>query len=214
MKKILLALIVSVTGVSAFAQDTVYSSSGRPVSDYRKRQKEEDKKFDKSKLIFGGGFTLNAGNGFFVGGLSPIVGYKISDKFSAGIGLSYLYYYEKMFFESSSNKVYEYKFKTSVYSGSLWGRYLIWDNIFAHVEPQVVSREVVQVGSAYIDQNDNVQFARERLWTPCVLVGAGIRQPITDRLSIVGLILYDVLQDPNSPYRRSLDIRFGVNVGF
>lgn len=214
MKKILLALIVSVTGVSAFAQDTVYSSSGRPVSDYRKRQKEEDKKFDKSKLIFGGGLIFGIGNGITNLGLSPIVGYRFTDKLAAGIGLGYQYYgnkQAKQYYDTSQPTPYpvnDFHLKTSIYSASLWARYLVFNNIFVHLEPEMNSYK------RFVDWENNYSVELERVFVPSILVGAGIRQPITDRLSLVGILLYDVLQEPGSPYYRRVDIRFGFNVGF
>src|ERR1044071_6768651 len=93
MKRLLLILFFIPLALNAIAQDTVYSSSGKPVSQYRQkeREKELEKGFDKSKLIFGGGFILSGGSGYFNGGLSPVIGYRISDRFSAGIGIGYEY---------------------------------------------------------------------------------------------------------------------------
>jgi len=49
---------------------------------------------------------------------------------------------------------------------------------------------------------------------PCLLLGVGLRQPISDRVSLILLGMYDVLQDKYSPYKNTLVIRFGVAVGF
>jgi hypothetical protein len=49
---------------------------------------------------------------------------------------------------------------------------------------------------------------------PSLLIGGGIKQPLTDRVSILFMGLYDVLQDQHSPYKGSLAFRFGVVVGF
>jgi hypothetical protein len=176
MKKILLALVVCVTTISAFAQDTVYSSSGRPVSEYRKRQKEEDKKFDKSKLIFGGGLIFGVGNGMTNLGVSPIIGYRFTDKFAAGIGLGYQYLSLKNaaeYIDSTNGAIRSYTLKTSIYTASIWARYLVWRNIFVHLEPEMNSFEQFR-------QPNNFTITRERVFVPSVLVGAGLRQPISD----------------------------------
>ena len=66
-------------------------------------QFEQDKPSFKDRLFFGGGFGLTVGSVTHVD-ISPMVGYRITDRFSAGIGLSYQYY-----------KYPAYNIKTSIY---------------------------------------------------------------------------------------------------
>ncbi|WP_276133327.1 hypothetical protein [Polluticoccus soli] len=214
MKKLLLIVFFIPLALSAMAQDTVYSSSGKPISQYRlkEQEREQARGFDKNKLIFGGGFTFGASGGLLVAGLSPVVGYRITDNFSAGIGLSYTYYQQKLAYSNRSGGTSIYKFKTSFYTGSLWARYLIWQNVFVHAEPQISSWQRV-TRDPYLDPNGQVQVEREQVLGPALYLGGGIRQPLSERMSFVGMALYDVLGNKNNPYNR-FDIRFGVNVGF
>lgn len=65
------------------------------VSIFSWSQKENDPKTDKNpfwkNVRFGGGLQLSVGSGFTAIGVSPSAIYEFSDKFAAGIGVSYLY---------------------------------------------------------------------------------------------------------------------------
>ncbi|MCD6064432.1 MAG: hypothetical protein K0R82_2343 [Flavipsychrobacter sp.] len=216
MKKLLLIVFFIPLALNVMAQDTVYSSSGKPISQYRlnEEKKAADRGFDKSKLIFGGGFTFGAGNGIFNAGIWPIVGYRVTEKFSVGVGLGYEYLSAKNYWmiRHPVTLVDEYySLKVSIYRGSIWARHIIWNNIFAHVEPEI---NLWNARRPYYDGNPpEVKKRNESFTVPRALVGGGIRQPIGDRSSLVVMVLYDVIQDDKSPYS-PLDIRFGFNVGF
>lgn len=59
------------------------------------QQKQEGQKDDETdfwkNVRFGGGIQLGIGNGYTAIGVSPSAIYEFSDKFAAGIGISYLY---------------------------------------------------------------------------------------------------------------------------
>ena len=199
---------------ASFAQE-VYSSSGRPITEAeREGKKEPVKGFDPSRLIFGGGFIFGIGSGYTNLGISPVVGYAITDKFSAGIGLGYQYFkFDISVVDQFNTPIASYKFKTSIYTGSVWARYLVFQNIFVHVQPEINSLEI-QSSNPYFDANGNIQIDKTRTTVPSLLAGIGLRQPISNRVSILAMALYDILQEPNSPYRNTIDLRIGVAVGF
>jgi hypothetical protein len=217
MKRLLFVLLFIPLAFSAVAQDTVYSSSGKPVSQYRlkQQQKEETRGFDKSKIIYGGGLTLGAGNGFFNAGISPIIGYRITDNFAAGVGLGYQYLSAKNYWmvRHPVTLADEYHpLRISIYTGSVWARYVIWNNIFVHAEPEM---NIWSARRPFYDGSNPPKLMKrdEGFSVPRMLVGGGLRQPISDRASFVVTVLYDVLKHKDSPYS-PLDIRFGFNVGF
>lgn len=205
-------LCLAAAGFNTMAQE-VYSSSGRPVNEKNKfADEEEPRGFDPSKLIFGGGFVFGIGGGVTNLGLMPVVGYRFTDKFAAGIGLGYQYYKVKDAFaevDAQGNVIRTIDYKTSIYKGSIWARYVIFRNLFIHLEPEMNSLEK----PPYLDANNNLQL-HDRILVPSLLAGAGLRQPISDRVSFVAMILYDVLQEPYSPYLNTIDVRIGINVGF
>lgn len=211
MKKPFLILALAALSVNGVAQE-VYSSSGRPVDEKKRYNDEEVKGFDPSKLIFGGGFVFGIGGGVTNLGVMPVVGYRFTDRFAAGIGLGYQYFKVNDAFEVRDNQgmlLQTIDYKTSIYRGSLWARYVIFRNIFVHLEPELNSLDK----PPYIDSKGALQL-HDRTLVPCLLAGGGLRQPISDRVSFIAMILYDVLQEPYSPYLNTIDIRLGVNVGF
>src|SRR6185437_14051202 len=87
MKYIISVLMVSLCISMASAQD-VYTSSGRPQ---HAKKEQQQKGFDRDRLIFGAGAVVGFGNGYADLGVSPFVGYRFTDHLSAGVGLGYQY---------------------------------------------------------------------------------------------------------------------------
>ncbi|RYY51454.1 MAG: hypothetical protein EOO06_00180 [Chitinophagaceae bacterium] len=202
-------------GFGALSAQEVYSSSGKPINEKRK-YKEDPEGFDPSKIIWGGGIILSAGSGYANLGISPIAGYKISERFSAGVGLGYQYLKIKNAYTANNLQGFpqNYDMETSMYNANAWARFMVWNGIFAHIQPEINSLDVYGQVDYLLPSGTTIRtVGKERMWVPCMMVGGGIRQPISDRVSFVGLILYDVLKDQNSPYR-GIDLRFGINVGF
>ncbi len=193
-------ILLSSTG----SAQVVYSSSGKPIKEATAQG------FDPQRLIFGGGFHFGMGTGYLRLGVSPVLGYRITKNFSAGIGLRYEYLSQKeaaYVYDSVTFLVEPFDLKTHGFALSAWGRHIVWNHLFVHVEPELINQEVFY-------QVNNFRIDRERIWIPCLLVGAGLRQPISERSSAVLMLLYDVLQDENSPYRNNLEFRIGFQVGF
>src|SRR5690606_20367423 len=198
-----LGLFLAVMSTPAMAQVT-YSSSGKPVNEAMA------KGFDPQRLVFGGGFHFGMGTGYLRAGVSPVLGYRITKNFSAGLGLRYEYLSIKeasYTIDSLTYLVEPFDLKTHGFAVSLWARHIVWNHIFVHVEPELINQETFH-------KVNNFRIDRERKWIPCLLVGAGIRQPISERSSVVLSLLYDLLQEDDSPYRNNLEFRIGFLVGF
>lgn len=215
--KYVLSVVMLCMGLSMASAQEVYTSTGRSTH-ARKQQKKEG--FDPSRLIFGGGMILGAGDITNLG-ISPIIGYRLTDNWSAGIGVAYQYlkikgYYE--LYDPNTSTYSAYPLQSNIFYPSVWTRYVILHNlnfigdifVDAEFEYDMMRFKDYTYDNTYtniISENTNVNV-------PCALVGLGIKQPITDRVSIVVMGLYDVLQQEYSPYKGTLDLRFGVNVGF
>jgi hypothetical protein len=211
---VILGLLCLLT-VNALAQETYTSSGKRPGT----KKRVEEKGFDPQKLIVGGGLGLGFGDITSIA-VSPVIGYRFTDKISAGIGLGFLYYRVKDYFyvyNATSGQQEYFPLKSTFFYPSIWGRYVIYNNIFAHVEAEYD----MQNYKAYETDSDPNSSTygqpvsyKIKYNSPALLVGGGFRQPITDRSSLVILGLYDVIQDKYSPYKNRIDIRIGFNVGF
>ncbi len=214
MKKILVVLMLCICTQAVYAQET-YNSSGKKGE--AKRKDLKPKGFDASRLVLGGGAIVSAGTGYVNLGLSPMIGYKITDNFAAGIGLSYQYYrnkFEQVAIVDQNNNIVDiiqYDRKTSLYSANIWARYIVWRNLFVHVQPEIMN---VGVPTLVQDPVGNITIGENREYIPAALVGLGIRQPITGSLSLFVMALYDVVQNPSSPYYKNIDFRIGFNIGF
>lgn len=147
------------------------------------------------KVYIGGNFGLQFGNTTIVN-IAPQFGYRITDKLSSGLGITYIYYKYK-------DPIYNYSFSTDIYGGSIFARYLIYQNLFAYSEYEQLSFEVY----------DYFQNNIKRQWIPAMFVGGGYSQPIGDRSFAQITLLYDIIQDRYSPYQNPI-IRIGFGFGF
>jgi len=195
----------------AMAQD-VYTSSGRPVNAHKKQQQK--KGFDISKLVFGGIAQVAVGDITDLG-ISPIIGYRFTRKLTAGIGLGYEYVKANNgtpLADPTTGYVNFYPYKSSVFYPSIWARYTIWRNLFAQAEFQY---DMMTVKTYDYDQTvTTIIPVTYHANAPVMLLGVGFRQPITDRVSLVLVMMYDVIQDKNSPYYNTIGFFPGINVGF
>jgi opacity protein-like surface antigen len=213
MKRILLGLMLLLAVTAVQAQE-VYRSSGRAGKSNFARDRKEGG-FDPNRLIFGGGLALSFGDVTNIG-ISPVVGYKITDRVAAGIGLGYQYVRVKNFFAfqnaSNPNATDYYDYKCSIFSPSVWARVLVWDNVFIHAEYE--NNYVSLTDYRYAPNGLDIESFKNRITIPALLAGVGYRQPIGENSSFVIMALYDVIQDKYSPYGNQINFRFGFNFGY
>jgi hypothetical protein len=148
----------------------------------------------KDRLYFGGDITLSVSGSATVIGAAPMIGYRITEDWSAGVGISAYYF-----------NVRAFNYSTSFYGGNIFSRYLILENVFLQSEFHLVNTDV------------GFSTPNEVIWTrkniPLWYVGGGYRQPLGGRGYASITVLYDLIGDPNSPYPNPT-IRAGVNFGF
>ncbi|MBP7496567.1 MAG: hypothetical protein KA792_02770 [Bacteroidales bacterium] len=156
---------------------------------------KEEKGSFKDRLIFGGNLGLQFGSNTFID-LSPFVGYKITEKLIGGVGISYRYMRYK-----------DYDFSTDIYGGRLFGRYYLMDNLFAHVEYELLNLERI-----YFDYNYNVVKAG-RVNVESYLAGGGYSQPLGSKSYFTIIILWNFNETALTPYTNPI-IRAGIDIGF
>lgn len=180
MKSIYLIVLALLISIGCMAQSELENEL--------EEEETEQSGFDKSKMYFGGYVNLSFGT-YTVIGIEPLVGYKFTPELSAGVQLSYEY--------SSYDDV-----SASNYGGSLFGRYRIIPELYAHAEFSSINYELI-----YFSGETN------RVWVPFLFLGGGYSQPISKNVWINAQVLFDVLQDENSPYESwepFFSIGFGV----
>ncbi len=196
MKKSLFLSILTVSlliSVAANAQyyDSTYSQKKQPKQRSQQQKSSDDNTgFDKDKLFFGGGLGLSFGNPNYFD-IAPIVGYKITERVSAGVGITYQYY---------DYNYGTYNFSTNVYGGSVFARYYFTKNLFAHGEIEYLN----------LADFNNID---KRIGVESVLGGGGYIQRISNNAGIVAMVLYNFTQSEYSPYASPIIFRLGLNIG-
>ncbi len=144
----------------------------------------------KERLYTGGNFWANFGT-FTNVEISPMLGYRLTNSYSVGIGAKYNYFSDRRFNPA---------FTSSIYGGSVFTRYKFFRNFIAHAELEM------------LNTNDfNTIPSTRRVWVPIGLVGGGYT---ANGFQI--LALYDLVDDPNNPYLGTFgaDSRLYLRVGF
>lgn len=133
-----------------------------------------------------GGFGLNFGQVTIVN-LSPVLAYRFSEKIHGGAGINYTYY----------SSVAE-KYSTNIYGGSVFARFFILENLFAHTELEKL----------YLRTSDRYKRDLTNIY-----VGGGYNQRLGGNAFANILVLYNLNQSPYSPYSNPI-IRAGIGMGF
>ena len=191
MKKLLFILIIIPIGftfasnpwdkIEAETYDSVKTEQTRPT---------------QSKWYYGGNIGFSFWNDYTYLGIFPLVGYKVSPKFSVGGKLGYAYYNQNNTDFSSHN-----------YGGSIFTRYRVVPQFYLHGEFAYWSYERQTV--------TNQQLGTERVWVPFLFLGGGFAQMVSPNVWVFVEILFDVIQDEKSPYGDwDPFVSFGIGVGF
>jgi hypothetical protein len=164
---------------------------GQPSS-----QQKDDFKMQK-RLFIGGGLDFGISSYSTVIGVAPIVGYRLSPSFDVGLRLSYLYYHYKDSY---------YEFNSNSYGAGLFGRYYLFffNNLFLHGEYEALNYDYYNY--PYTSED------KERIWVSSLFVGGGYRQWIGQTAFVGITVLWNLLDDINSPYSNPV-FRIGVGVG-
>ncbi|KXK46609.1 MAG: hypothetical protein FNNCIFGK_01261 [Bacteroidia bacterium] len=187
LKTILLTLMAMVP-VAVFAQET----TTEPPKEIKAPQKEKNKIPFKDRIYIGGNLGLQFGNETYID-ISPLVGYKFTEKVTAGAGITYIYYRYKDSY---------YNYNTSIYGGRIFGRYFFIPSLFAHAEVELLNMELFNTSS--------YEYYRKNIISP--FVGGGYIQRIGSNSGIYLMLLYNLNDSAESPYSNPI-VRIGFNVG-
>ena len=170
------------------------SNAGDSVPEKRD-QTPANQKAEESKFYYGGYLDLTFGS-YTAVGIEPLIGYKINPKLSAGAMVSYEYIRD--------NGYSGYTYKASNYGASVFGRYRVIPHFYLHSEFKESNFD-----SYYLIGQEN------RVWIPFLFMGGGYSQQISRNIWMNTQILFDVLQNKNSPYKNWTPFfSIGFGVGF
>jgi hypothetical protein len=192
--------IVSTILTAVFFINVAFAQRKTPELDKQKveEQKQANETYGsndswKDRMIYGGNIGGSLGNvsSFFM--IQPMVGYKITDKFQAGLCPLYIYSSRTYQFTSGKN----FTQSINAFGPGVFSRYLINDNIFAHVEYLGLSYKIYdELSGLDVSKFSNSAF-----------VGGGYMPGGT---GVYIVVLYDLLYDSKTSfYSNPLDIRIG-----
>jgi len=171
------------------------------------------------RFFFGGDFWLSFGTNAYIN-VSPLAGYRITERLSAGLGPIYIYEMNKMtYLDTVVSGVYHYdtyKIRTSTYGGRVFLTYDLIKNLHEYIPVDIgdilvrCENEVLNVEPFLLDPYSlRVHSSGNRLWIDNILIGGGLRQPIGVNASVNLLILWDVTENEYSPHVNPV-----IRVGF
>lgn len=137
----------------------------------------EDGASFKERIYFGGGLGFSTGTYQTNVSLSPIMGYMITQQWSAGVGASYQYL-----------KIKHYDISDNMWGGKLFTRYNI-NQFFIQTEYDYINYD------RNLFDDENVRNTATRL-----LAGGGISQPLGNNGAINFVALYDLTYNNVGPY--------------
>jgi hypothetical protein len=194
MKKIILLVLFPV--IFAYSQNTGVTTDTTVQS---KPQEISEPKVNP--WYFGGTVGFNFWGDYFYLSVNPLVGYQVSPKFSIGGKVQYAYINDQRYegLELTSHN----------YGAGIFARYRPIYQIYLHAEFDYASYE------NYTIYANPYRAESERNWVPFLLLGGGYVQRIGNNASVYVEVLFDVIQDENSPYEDwDPIISVGAGVGF
>lgn len=176
-----LIFLISCVSLSAFAQGKNNSLKGAPLKD---------------RIVTGGGLGLGFGSVQDYFSVSPMIGYRLTQKLLAGTGITYRY---------TNYKVVRPSMKLNDYGLNPFLRFTVYRNIFLQTEYEYLNYEF-PVTVAETTRRSFDSF----------LAGGGFIQPIGQRAAFYLMALYNFSYQQTSqysPYESPVVVRAGINIG-
>jgi len=124
--------------------------------------------WNKEKLFVGSAFEIALGN-LSVVNIAPYVGYKVTDQFQLGVGITYWY---------MSETIQTFFYQTNLFGGSAFARYYIKEYLFLHAEYELLNVE-------------SLDFPGLRTLVDNKYLGIGLKQPISEKASYTLMLLFN-----------------------
>ena len=181
-----------------------YAQNNNPDSTKTNQPQQEVQQSQPSKWYYGGTVGFNFWGDYFYLSVNPLIGYQVSPKFSVGGKVQYAYINDSRYdpLELTSHN----------YGAGIFARFRPIYQVYLHAEFDYASYENYTVYTPLVGQ----PYAEsERNWVPFLLLGGGFVQRVGPNASVYVEVLFDVIQDENSPYEDwDPIISVGGGVGF
>lgn len=179
--KYLIVLLIFVLSAPAFAQWGEEELSDKPSF--------------KERIFTGGGIGGGFGSTVDFISISPIIGYKLTEKVVPGLSLMYRY---------TNNKYYNPHISTTDYGISPFVRYMMGGGLFLHAEYEYLNYQYP------ISPTETI-----RKGFTSFLAGGGFFQPFGRHAGFYATVLYNFsYQNGFYPYSSPIIYRMGITAGF
>ncbi|MDR2009056.1 MAG: hypothetical protein LBQ22_01060 [Bacteroidales bacterium] len=139
------------------------------------------------RIFYGGNFGMSFGSVNYIE-VSPLVGYRITDRLSAGIGLSYTYVGSK-----------QYDYNGHCYGGSAFASFSVIKN-FANIIPLNINAGLLIYGENILLNVANYYHSSDIKWVNTPLLGGAIQIPVSHRSYLMLMVLYNFNETIYSQY--------------
>lgn len=189
MKAILISILFFVITIASaqVAYQTDSTSTNTPVTSSAQKPSFKDKLYTGGNIGLSGNFS-----DYLSIRVSPIIGARVTQKFYTGVGLEYIY---------TMDDRYGTNYNSHDYGARLFGQYDLIKKLFAHAE--------------FAGYNYDNYGSSDRVFVPYILLGGGFRTMVSKKSFFSIRVLFDVLQDNNSPYKAGepqISVGFGVGL--
>jgi hypothetical protein len=186
---------------------TFFNTFSQLEAQVRLQDPEETQKSFSDKLWYGGnvnlGFQGSNNYSVFFFGVSPMVGYKITENFSVGPRMELFYTYYKAFVWREGAYFTTHPIS---YSGGIFSRYKFLDNFFGHLEYGIEKTTFLLTSGGDFVVIDN-KLATASQYFDNFYIGLGYTSG--GRFGSEISILYNVIQNS-----QTLDIPISIRIGF
>jgi len=163
-------------------------------------EKMNDKPSFTDRIFMGGGMGASFNSYTDFVSVSPMIGYRVSQRLATGIGLQYRY---------TSYKQFNPKLTTDDYGASLFARFMLFGPVFLHAEFEHLNYEFPGSTPGETLRKD----------FNSVLAGGGFFQPLGRRAGFYATLLYNFSYQNSYnysyyPYSNPLILRAGITAGF
>ncbi len=161
----------------------------------------QDDAWKQNRWVFGGNAALAFGNDFTVIGAAPTVGYRFTERFTAGGGG--LYFYQRWRTWGGAMR------STQIYGPQAFARIRVANDLFSTGDRLFLQSDYYLVNTESFSRFDN---SFERIWVQQWFAGAGYFMQVGNNTFAGLMVMWDLIADRRAPFPNPM-IRGGVTFG-
>jgi hypothetical protein len=156
----------------------------------------------RDRIYFGGDFSLMFGTVTFIE-VSPVIGYRITPRFSSGIGATYQYYREKTIVNTI--------IKSHIYGGRTFAKYIFLKDLNEFIPLGIHAGLLGYCEYEFLNLESFFSPLHEsgRFWLHSFYTGGGLELPVGRRSRMNLLVLFNLNDTGESPYTNPV-VRIGI----